>query len=88
MSGIAPRHCSKRRYPGLREVPNARVAELAEAIAEEMNLKPAEIENVRVGALLHDIGKVEISTRLIQKASALTVEECSEMSAHTVQGPS
>lgn len=63
-----------------------RVAELAESIAREMQLKPDEIEDIRVGALLHDIGKVEISTRLIQKAAALTEEERDEMSSHTVQG--
>lgn len=63
-----------------------RVAELAEEIAEEMGLPQDEIENVRVGALLHDIGKVEISTRLIQKAATLTEQEQSEMAAHTVRG--
>ena len=63
-----------------------RVAELAESIAEEMRLKPAEIENIRVGALLHDIGKVEISTRLIQKAAELDADERTAMDTHTVLG--
>lgn len=63
-----------------------RVADLAEAIALEMGLKQSEIEDIRVGALLHDIGKVEISTRLIQKAAELTESERSEMAAHTVRG--
>jgi putative nucleotidyltransferase with HDIG domain len=63
-----------------------RVAELSERIASEMGLKQAEIEDIRVGALLHDIGKVEISTRLIQKAAGLTDGERSEVAAHTVRG--
>lgn len=63
-----------------------RVAELAEAIAVRMRLKAPEIENIRVGALLHDIGKVEISTRLIQKAAELDAEERTEVDAHTVLG--
>lgn len=63
-----------------------RVAELSTSIAEEMKLKDNVIEDVRVGALLHDIGKVEISTRLIQKAAALDAEERDEMDAHTVRG--
>ncbi|MFQ5430186.1 MAG: HD domain-containing phosphohydrolase [Phycisphaerae bacterium] len=63
-----------------------RVADLAEAIANEMGLKQAEIEDIRVGALLHDIGKVEISTRLIQKAAELDQEERTEMASHTVRG--
>jgi putative nucleotidyltransferase with HDIG domain len=63
-----------------------RVADLAQAIAEKMRLKPAVVENIRVGALLHDIGKVEISTRLIQKAAELDTEERNEIDAHTVLG--
>lgn len=63
-----------------------RVADLSEAIATEMGLKQAEIEDIRVGALLHDIGKVEISTRLIQKAAALDQGEQQEMQQHTVRG--
>lgn len=63
-----------------------RVASLAESIAEKLGLKQVEIENIRVGSLLHDIGKVEISTRLIQKAAGLTEAEQAEMKTHTVQG--
>jgi len=63
-----------------------RVADLSEQIAVEMGLKQAQIEDIRVGALLHDIGKVEISTRLIQKAAGLTATEKSEVEAHTVRG--
>ncbi len=63
-----------------------RVAELAARLAQKMRLSSAEMENVRVGALLHDIGKVEISTRLIKKAVALSDEERLEMASHTVRG--
>ena len=71
---------------GYTKTHSMRVADLSEAIASEMDLKQAEIENVRVGALLHDIGKVEISTRLIQKAAGLTETEKEEMDSHTVRG--
>ena len=64
-----------------------RVAELSEAIAVRMKLPFPVIEDVRVGALLHDIGKVEISTKLIQKASTLTQDETGEVATHTVRGP-
>jgi putative nucleotidyltransferase with HDIG domain len=63
-----------------------RVADMAEGIANEMELYQAQIEDIRVGALLHDIGKVEISTRLIQKAAGLTEAEREEMQSHTVHG--
>ncbi len=63
-----------------------RVSELSVAIAEKMRLKPSLIEDIRVGALLHDIGKIEISTKLIKKAAALDEDERAEVDAHTVQG--
>ena len=71
---------------GYTKTHSMRVADLSEAIAGEMGLKQVEIEDVRVGALLHDIGKVEISTRLIQKAANLDQEEKQEMDSHTVRG--
>jgi putative nucleotidyltransferase with HDIG domain len=63
-----------------------RVADLAEEIATNLNLQQAAIEDIRVGALLHDIGKVEVSTRLIQKAAGLTQSERNEMATHTFRG--
>ena len=63
-----------------------RVADLSEEIATEMGLKQAAIEDIRVGALLHDIGKVEISTRLIQKAAGLDEAERMEVDSHTIRG--
>jgi len=71
---------------GYTKTHSMRVADLSEAIASEMGLQQAEIEDVRVGALLHDIGKVEISTRLIQKAAGLDETEKQEMDSHTVRG--
>jgi putative nucleotidyltransferase with HDIG domain len=62
------------------------VAELSEKIARRMSLPDSIIEDIRVGALLHDIGKVEISTRLIQKATSLSEDESGEMATHTVRG--
>jgi HD-GYP domain-containing protein (c-di-GMP phosphodiesterase class II) len=37
-----------------------RVSERACAIAEAMNLTPEELHEIRIGALLHDIGKIGI----------------------------
>jgi len=63
-----------------------RVANLATDIAIAMGLTRREVENVRTGALLHDIGKVEISGELIRKAAELTTEEKQEVSTHTEKG--
>ncbi|MCK7511709.1 MAG: HD domain-containing protein [Desulfobacterales bacterium] len=51
-----------------------------------MHLKEEEIENVKVAALLHDIGKVEISSDLIRKASELSEDEKILMESHTRKG--
>ena len=65
---------------------SVRVSHYATEIASAMKLKPQEIENIRVAALLHDIGKVEISTELIGKAASLNSEEIKIMSSHTERG--
>jgi putative nucleotidyltransferase with HDIG domain len=65
---------------------STRVAELAIETARAMKLTEEEIETIRVAALLHDIGKVDISTAVIHKAASLTSEERKEMNTHTEKG--
>jgi putative nucleotidyltransferase with HDIG domain len=63
-----------------------RVAIYAAKIAEAMGLGPERIEDVRSAALLHDIGKLDISRELLYKAARLTEEEFSEMREHVERG--
>jgi putative nucleotidyltransferase with HDIG domain len=63
-----------------------RVAGYAMDIAIAMGLARREVENIRVAALLHDIGKVEISANLIGKAASLTREETMQVAKHTEKG--
>lgn len=63
-----------------------RVSRLATDIAIAMDLPRNEIENVKAAALLHDIGKVDISMDLIQKASALSEEERKIVHTHPEKG--
>jgi putative nucleotidyltransferase with HDIG domain len=65
---------------------SVRVAELATEIAIAMELPRSEVENIRVAGLLHDIGKMEISGEILQKAAALSSEEKELMDLHTVKG--
>ncbi len=65
---------------------SVRVSELGEKIAREMKLSRVEIENVRVGGLLHDVGKIDISIDVLTKASSLTHEEWEQMRQHTSKG--
>jgi putative nucleotidyltransferase with HDIG domain len=65
---------------------SVRVSHYAQEIAVEMNLNEEEIENIKVAALLHDIGKVEISADLIKKASELSEDEKILLESHTRKG--
>jgi hypothetical protein len=47
---------------------SVRIAELSQAVAEELGLPHKETDNVRVAALLHELGHVEITTQVVTKA--------------------
>jgi putative nucleotidyltransferase with HDIG domain len=63
-----------------------RVADYATSIAIAMELPRSEVENIKVAALLHDIGKIEISSDLIKKAAALSSAEKEIMASHPSKG--
>jgi putative nucleotidyltransferase with HDIG domain len=63
-----------------------RVSEYACAIARSMNVPDDEFEIIRVGALLHDIGKIGIPDAVLQKPGKLTPEEESLIQQHPVIG--
>jgi len=63
-----------------------RVSIFATRIAGEMGFGEERIEDVRAAALLHDIGKLDISRELLYKAARLTEEEYHEMRQHVSKG--
>ncbi len=65
---------------------SVRVADYATEIAIAMQLPRSEVENIRVAGLLHDIGKIEVSSDLIKKAASLTQEEKKVVDKHTEKG--
>ncbi|MGZ6224671.1 MAG: HD-GYP domain-containing protein, partial [Syntrophales bacterium] len=65
---------------------SVRVSELAMETGIAMELHRSVVENIRVAGLLHDIGKVEISSEILQKAAKLSTEEKELMDSHTVKG--
>lgn len=67
---------------------STRVAELSQGVAETMKLPRKQIDDIRVGALLFDLGNVEITTQLLTRAVG-TLEANAERSAtatHTFSG--
>ena len=67
---------------------SVRVSELAMEIAIAMGLPRGQVENIRVGGLLHDIGKIEISGEILRKAAELTSEERELIDTHSATGAS
>jgi putative nucleotidyltransferase with HDIG domain len=60
------------------------VAFLATRTAKELGLPRREIRAIRRAALLHDVGKLGVSNRVIDKPTALDHAETAEMRRHTV----
>ena len=63
-----------------------RVANMAVALARKMSLSKSEIEAVRVGGILHDIGKIGASRTILNKREPLTAQEQKLMKAHADVG--
>jgi putative nucleotidyltransferase with HDIG domain len=63
-----------------------RVSIYATRLAAEMGFDEERIEDVRAAALLHDIGKLEISRELLYKAAQLTAAEFQQMQEHVSKG--
>ena len=62
------------------------VVDMAGAVARGLGLSPAQVEDVRAAALLHDIGKVGIPDAILNKPGPLTDEERTVMAEHPVIG--
>lgn len=63
-----------------------RVSTYAVLLAEHLKLKPGDIELVRTGTPLHDIGKIGIDDAILRKPDRLTPEEFEAMKLHTIKG--
>jgi putative nucleotidyltransferase with HDIG domain len=63
-----------------------RVSEYSCAIAKALKIPDQEMETVRTGALLHDLGKIGISDLVLQKPGRLTPEENELIQQHPVIG--
>lgn len=59
-----------------------RVTEYSVRIAEEMGLSSRDIENIRVAATLHDIGKIGVRKNVLNKEQSLRWEEVEHIHCH------
>lgn len=63
-----------------------RVMEYSAAMAEELGLSEEEVEKVRIGGLMHDLGKIAIEDKILRKPAPLTDEEYEIMKEHPERG--
>jgi putative nucleotidyltransferase with HDIG domain len=63
-----------------------RVTRYSVLLAKEMGLLTEEVEQIRIAAQLHDVGKIGIEDRILKKPGALTPEEFEIMKTHTSKG--
>lgn len=65
---------------------SGRVSQLSCATASALKLGAVDVERIRIGALLHDVGKIGIADSVLQKPGRLTVEEYTIVKQHPVIG--
>lgn len=65
---------------------SAAVSRYAEALARAINLPASEVERIKLGALLHDIGKIGIPEHVLRKPTMLSDDEWQIMKQHPVIG--
>jgi putative nucleotidyltransferase with HDIG domain len=63
-----------------------RVASISMQLGQMMNLPPKELEYLRLGCLLHDVGKIGISESIVCKNEELTSEEYDIIKQHPLKG--
>jgi putative nucleotidyltransferase with HDIG domain len=59
-----------------------RVSALSVLIARQLSLSEAEVDVIRLGALLHDIGKIGVADHILRKPSALSADEFEQIRRH------
>ncbi len=59
-----------------------RVSEYSRAIAQAMGLDHDQVENIRIGSMMHDIGKLLIPPEILEKGGSLTDEEFAVIKTH------
>jgi putative nucleotidyltransferase with HDIG domain len=65
---------------------STRVTRLAIALAEEMGVPDADLESLEYGAMLHDVGKIDMPTEILCKPAPLNDEEWDVMRTHPQVG--
>ena len=63
------------------------VADLSLGIGKKLSLSPADMEDLRWAALLHDVGKIAVDPDILNKPRELTPGEYRHIMTHAIIGP-
>jgi HD-GYP domain-containing protein (c-di-GMP phosphodiesterase class II) len=63
-----------------------RVADYALLLADELKVSGAERRSLRIGAPIHDIGKIGVDDAILRKRDKLTAVEFNHLKTHTLKG--
>lgn len=63
-----------------------RLSQLASRLGERLGLEPGMVHDLRLGGIVHDIGKIAVPDAVLLKAGPLSEEEWSFMRMHTIEG--
>jgi|GEM_PF-1296129 len=63
-----------------------RVAELSVAIARELGIPAEQIEDIRIAALVHDVGKISVPAEILSKPGKLSQMEFELIKGHSEAG--
>ncbi|MBI3595974.1 MAG: HD domain-containing protein [Nitrospirae bacterium] len=59
-----------------------RVSEVSSILSDELGLSPLEVEQIKLAALLHDVGKIGVPEQVLLKPDKLSPREWEEMKRH------
>lgn len=63
-----------------------RVGNICESIASKMNLDKDTVSQMRIAGFIHDIGKIGIDEKILNKPGSLTIDERGEIEKHPEVG--
>ena len=65
---------------------SARVTAIAESLARRLGWRGERLDALRLGASLHDVGKIAVDASVLRKPGALTEDELAQIRTHPVAG--
>jgi len=68
------------------EVHSQKVADICVKIGKDLKMNETDIEELKIAALLHDIGKIAIKDNILKKSGKLTEDEWEQVKSHPEVG--